>query len=38
MVYNTFNAWNISMNYGNDVGNIYYNEKSNGFSVRCIKD
>ncbi len=37
--YDTSNAWDryLDYNYG-DVNRYYYDDKTNGFSVRCIKD
>jgi uncharacterized protein (TIGR02145 family) len=32
------NAWNRNLNYNNAQVNRNNNNKSNGFSVRCLKD
>jgi len=32
------NAWNRNLNYNNAEVNRNNNNKSNGFSVRCLKD
>ena len=36
--YNTSNAWNLYLNYGNGNSNRGGNNKQNGFSVRCLRD
>jgi len=35
---NTNNAWNFTLGYFNDNASRNNNKKSNGFSVRCLKD
>ena len=32
------NAWNVNMNTGNTNVNENWNNKSNGLSVRCLRD
>jgi uncharacterized protein (TIGR02145 family) len=36
--YNTANAWDRDLYYGNAIAYRYYNGKAIGFSVRCVRD
>jgi len=36
--YSSSNAWNRNLNYNNDDVNRDNNNKTNGFSVRCVQD